>query len=165
LDAASLDRFVFLDWGYDEKLEQKLAGNRKWSEYVRLVRIVITDNKIRHVVSPRASIFGAKLLAKGMKREEVEELVLWKGLSRQTVDKIKEELKPSKGLTAPKDGYFEASVERRQSIEKGLRIGTLSENNYTSGDEIMANATGVIIILAENGYMSKGDIIAEIRIS
>ncbi len=92
LDAASLDRFVFLDWKYDEKLETKLAGNRTWSLYVQKVRVVVEALKIRHVVSPRASIFGGKLLAAGIKREVVEQTCLWKGMDEATVQKIKANL-------------------------------------------------------------------------
>lgn len=92
LDAASLDRFVFLDWKYDEKLETKLAGNRTWSAYVQRVRAVVETLKIRHVVSPRASIFGGKLLAVGIKREVVEQTCVWKGMDAATVQKIKANL-------------------------------------------------------------------------
>lgn len=96
LDAASLDRFVFLDWKYDEKLETKLAGNRNWSKYVQDVRGVVEELKIRHVVSPRASIFGSKLLAKGIKREVVEQTCLWKGMDEATIQKIKSNLQKRK---------------------------------------------------------------------
>jgi hypothetical protein len=77
LDAASLDRFVFLDWNYDENLERDLAGNQKWSDYVQKVRKYAAEQKIRHVISPRASIFGAKLLASGISREVVATTILW----------------------------------------------------------------------------------------
>ena len=93
LDAASLDRFVFLDWKYDEKLESKIAGNKKWSKYVQDVRKVVEELKIRHVVSPRASIFGSKLLSKGINRDVVEQTCLWKGMDESTIQKIKNNLK------------------------------------------------------------------------
>jgi hypothetical protein len=45
---------------------------------------------MRVVISPRASIYGAKLLASGMKEKLVEELVVWKGVSNEIRTKIKE---------------------------------------------------------------------------
>ena len=89
LDAASLDRFVFLDWTYDEKLETELTKNDEWSTYVQQARKVVDDLKIRHVVSPRASFHGATLLAVGIEREVVEKTCLWKGMDETTIEKIK----------------------------------------------------------------------------
>lgn len=92
LDAASLDRFVFIDWKFDENLERELAGNDEWVDFVQEVRKVIADLKIRHVVSPRASIFGSKLLDKGIERKAVEKSVIWKGLDTSTISTILENL-------------------------------------------------------------------------
>jgi cobaltochelatase CobS len=92
LDAASLDRFVFIDWKFDENLERELAANVDWVNFVQEVRRVIVELKIRHVVSPRASIFGAKLLANGLSRKMVEKSVIWKGLDISTINTILENL-------------------------------------------------------------------------
>ena len=88
LDAASLDRFAFLEWGYDEALERSLAGNDAWVDRVQKVRKAVSTLKIRHVVSPRASIQGASLLAAGMAQSAVESAVLFRGLDSATVAKI-----------------------------------------------------------------------------
>lgn len=92
LDAASLDRFVFIDWEFDENLERDLAGNDEWVDFVQEVRSTISELKIRHVVSPRASIFGATLLANGIDRKTVEKSVIWKGLDISTISTILENL-------------------------------------------------------------------------
>jgi len=92
LDAASLDRFVFIDWKFDENLERELAGNDEWVDFVQEVRKAIADLKIRHVVSPRASMFGSKLLAKGIDRKTIEKSVIWKGLDTSTISTILENL-------------------------------------------------------------------------
>lgn len=88
LDAATLDRFAVVDFDYDEELERAIAGNNTWVEKVQLYRKRANDLKMRVVISPRASIFGAKLLASGMKEKLVEELVLWKGVSAEIRNKI-----------------------------------------------------------------------------
>lgn len=80
LDAATLDRFVVLEMDYDEAAELTWAGNDDWTLYVQQVRAAVEAEKVRHVVSPRASIYGAKLLAAGMDRDLVAERCIWKGL-------------------------------------------------------------------------------------
>jgi hypothetical protein len=90
LDAASLDRFAFLEMPYDEKLERLLAGDTDWTAFVQSARHACDTLKLRHVVSPRASIAGAKMLSRGMKRETVERMTVWKGLDAATVRKVQE---------------------------------------------------------------------------
>jgi energy-coupling factor transporter ATP-binding protein EcfA2 len=80
LDAATLDRFQTFEVDYDEMLELELSGDVEWARYVQKVRAAIEAEKVRHIVSPRASIQGAKLLAHGMERDKVEEACIWKGL-------------------------------------------------------------------------------------
>jgi len=89
LDAATLDRFVSLDWEYDEEAEFDWAGGIRedWVKFIQSVRKIVFDHKMRIVVSPRASIFGVRLLESGMERAEVEEMVLWKGISSE--DRLK----------------------------------------------------------------------------
>ena len=112
LDAASLDRYAVLDWGYDEALEASFIGlpapkgspvpqsiaplpevevqgiATRWFERVRKVRHAVTDLKVRHVVSPRATINGTKLLAAGWSWADTEEAVIWKGLDADTKAKV-----------------------------------------------------------------------------
>lgn len=80
LDAATLDRFCVFDVDYDENLELQLAGDPEWTRYVQRVRKAVEAEKVRHVVSPRASIQGARMLAAGMERAVVEQATVWKGL-------------------------------------------------------------------------------------
>ena len=88
LDAATLDRFAVVDFDYDEELERAIACNDEWVEKIISYRRRAFDLKMRVVISPRASIFGAKLLASGMKEKLVEELVVWKGVSKEIRNKI-----------------------------------------------------------------------------
>jgi len=106
LDAASLDRFVFLDWRFDGDLERALAGNNHWVDFVQEVRKVVEDLKIRHVISPRASIFGVKLLAAGLNLRTVVKLLIWKGLDQSIIDKIRNNI----------------SYDLERFYEKGIKI-------------------------------------------
>lgn len=88
LDAATLDRFQVFDIDYDEVLESTLAGDVKWTTYVQKVRRAVETEKVRHIVSPRASIMGARMLAAGMEWKEVEAATIWKGLPAETRQRV-----------------------------------------------------------------------------
>jgi hypothetical protein len=112
LDAASLDRYAVLDWPYDEALEAAMIGAdapkgapaprsieplpaervqavaNQWVERVRKVRSAVNELKIRHVVSPRATVNGSRLLAAGFTWAEAEDAVIWKGLDADTRGKV-----------------------------------------------------------------------------
>jgi hypothetical protein len=112
LDAASLDRWVTLVWDYDMALEASFVGAPRptgaplprsveplceaeaqstavrFFDRVQKIRKAVTNLKIRHVVSPRATINGSKLLAAGWTWAEVEDAVIWKGLDADTQTKV-----------------------------------------------------------------------------
>mgnify|MGYP001290820682 CR=1 FL=1 len=173
LDAASLDRFVFIDWKYDENLEQQLAGNVKWSSYVQKVRKFIEENKIRHVVSPRASIFGAKLLASGISQQIVENTIIWKGLDEATKNKIIDGIKTEIIINTPQKGSFTAHVKLHQDIKKGDVIGVIKyEDNSrfyrSTEDEILSPINGIVISINQNpnnnqNLVEKGELLAIIK--
>jgi cobaltochelatase CobS len=88
LDAATLDRFVIFDVDYDEALELAIAGNDDWTRHVQKVRRAVERENVRHIVSPRASIFGAKMLAAGLDRKQVEEACIWKGMAETERNRV-----------------------------------------------------------------------------
>lgn len=89
LDAATLDRFSFVHMDYDEKLELAISPNDAWTRHVQAFRRAVRDLKLRHVVSPRASIKGGKLLSAGLDWDRVEQLVLIRNLSPLDVEKVR----------------------------------------------------------------------------
>src|SRR5690606_3222455 len=91
-DAAFLDRFPSILLDYDEELELAIAGNPDWVTYVQACRRAAKARGLRVVISPRASIFGAKLLAAGMPRERVAELTIRKGMSADHWQTIQNEV-------------------------------------------------------------------------
>lgn len=85
LDDATLDRFVTLDWDYDEAFENDLPGiDPKWTAHVQNLRRIADNLRVRHTISPRASLNGSKLLRGGLSWKRVEEMVIWKGLDATT---------------------------------------------------------------------------------
>ena len=109
LDAATLDRFVVIDWPVDEGLEASFAGipqkspafnlghggtmlPEAWLEYIRKARAAADKLGVRHVISPRAVQYGVYLFAAGVGRSHVEEMVLWKGLAADSRAKMTAEM-------------------------------------------------------------------------
>lgn len=96
LDGATLDRYAALVWDYDHDFELHLAlqhnpNARQWVEQVQQWRKNMMKHKIRHIISPRASIFGAKLMKVGFTPSECASMLVFKGLNKELVDKIKQE--------------------------------------------------------------------------
>ena len=96
LDGATLDRFIFIQVNYDEKLENAMAGNDQWCEFVQSIRHAAHLLDLKIIISPRASIQGAKLLAAGIKRQDVANFVVWRGTDPATLEKIKTKAKKLK---------------------------------------------------------------------
>lgn len=92
-DASVQDRFAFLPWSYDERLERELAGQDQveWTLFVQRVRRASKRLGVDLLVTPRASIDGARMLRAGISRDLVEQARLWKGLDDASVDKIRQE--------------------------------------------------------------------------
>ena len=109
LDAATLDRFAVLDWPIDEGLEASLIGlpapapvldiakggrwnPTSWLARVRLVRAACEKQQVRAVISPRATVAGAALLAAGVGIHWVDEMVLWRGMPADARTRIEQEI-------------------------------------------------------------------------
>ena len=89
LDAATLDRFVGIDWNYDNDLERKLcADNPEWLAYIWKLRATQERLKIRVVLSLRAIIDGNDMLSAGIAWPEVEAARLWFGVSSDDKAKL-----------------------------------------------------------------------------
>lgn len=93
LDAATRRRFAVVTMDYDEKLEAAMTASDEksvaWLKDVQAWRKAARELKIRHIIDPTMSMNGAIMLAAGMKRKEVEEVLVWKGLDAAQVRKIK----------------------------------------------------------------------------
>ena len=166
LDAASLDRFAFIDWKYDENFERELANNQDWSDYIQRIRRYIEMQKIRHVVSPRASINGAKLLAEGIPRETVEQTIIWKGLDEATKTKILENCTPKKmKAQATVAGEFTPKVKVGDNVSAADIIGEIEyPDRYGdySTEEINAQFNGVITFISDSKEVEEEELIVEI---
>lgn len=89
IDAATLDRFAFIDFPYDEDLEYALATDKNWCKKVQAFRKKVEQKKIRTIVSPRATIIGGQLLSNGVSEKDVMELLIFKGLNNEERNLLK----------------------------------------------------------------------------
>lgn len=82
IDAAFLDRFgVRLNWGYDEVLELAISGNQAWTKRVQAARHRAGAAGLKVLITPRASIAGAALIAAGFTHDEAAEVTYLANLS------------------------------------------------------------------------------------
>ena len=95
LDAATLDRFVAVVIDIDEELESAIAvwpenvdAAKGWIGKVREWRSNASASNLSVLITPRASIFGVKLLRAGFAESEVAEMCIWKGMDATTRSKI-----------------------------------------------------------------------------
>ena len=95
LDAATLDRFVKVTVGIDETLEEELTCAESseygtaWLSRVREYRRNVERHGLQVVISPRASIEGARMLRAGFTVDQVEDMRIFGGLAADQVPKIR----------------------------------------------------------------------------
>lgn len=105
LDAATLDRGAFIDWPLDASLEASFLGIDEpapafnlaegwpaaasvWLDKVRAVRAAAETHKVRHIISPRAALYGIALSAAGVGKDHAAAMLLRKGLDDATAAKL-----------------------------------------------------------------------------
>jgi len=93
LDAATLDRFVFLNWDIDENIESQICPNPEWLKIVRSYRKAAENLNMRIIISPRASIYGSNLISAGIKIDKVIQMTIYKGLPQSDIDKLNKEIR------------------------------------------------------------------------
>jgi hypothetical protein len=117
LDRATLDRFAFVNFQYDNMLEALISGTEcigkpikltyryKWTgkesdkvedcqaycDKVTAYRDAANALSIQHIISPRASKNGVDMLRRGWRMAYTEEVFVWRGLEQIQVDRIKAE--------------------------------------------------------------------------
>lgn len=88
-DAAFLDRFCPVEWDYDEDLERAMCSNAAWVKRVQEVRARVRAKGIKIMITPRATMQGAALLARGVLQSKVEARLLRKNMSQEDWNSVK----------------------------------------------------------------------------
>lgn len=114
MDAATLNRLAFITWDYDEALEADIIGCKaaglgpvkldeggvptldKWLKRVHAVRRAVEALKVRHIVSPRATMGGAALFAVGVGQKHAEDMLIWQGMDAEQRARIENAVKEAR---------------------------------------------------------------------
>lgn len=74
MDAATMDRFVKMDWMYDEALERKVANNGEVVNLVQSARFQAHKHGLKVMISPRSSIDMADMVRAGFSMQEAADM-------------------------------------------------------------------------------------------
>lgn len=96
IDAATKDRFVFMDILIDENVEAAMvqatgldaSKASQWLDVVRKCRANVQASGLQIIVSPRAAENGAHLLDAGFSMREVVDMTILKGAKQDQADKV-----------------------------------------------------------------------------
>lgn len=117
IDAATVNRFVRVEWPYDEILEAKIIGAPTkglkrlkkpvikapdspetipaiWMGRIKALRTAVSKVGAQIIISPRASIYGVAMLKAGIQQADTEDMLIWPGVDKATRDKVIELAKP-----------------------------------------------------------------------
>ncbi|MBD9674912.1 AAA family ATPase [Pseudomonas sp. PDM21] len=96
IDDATLDRFVQVWIEYDADLERALSARfhpkgEDWATVVQRYRAAAQRLGLRHLITPRASMHGAKLMAAGLDGAFIVNALIRRGLDDATWSKLEAE--------------------------------------------------------------------------
>lgn len=95
LDGATLDRFVVLEFDYDDEVEKKLAYDNELYKFIKNLRETINKANLRYIVSMRALINATKLLEIGVPKERILTTTIIKNMQKDDLNLIVEKLDSS----------------------------------------------------------------------
>jgi MoxR-like ATPase len=117
LDAATIDRFIVIDWELDLELEEKLTSNDGWLKIVRKCREV-ADRELEGVdITPRSSYDGASLLKLGISVENVIKMVIVKAMGEDEQKALLRVITENMKSQAVKDAGHKREVAKPKEAE------------------------------------------------
>lgn len=88
LDGATLDRFVVVQFDYDEDVERTLAYDNDLFKFIRDLRNAVNNSGLRYIVSMRALINATKLLEIGIDKESILKTTIIKNMQKDDLNII-----------------------------------------------------------------------------
>lgn len=154
IDGATLDRFVFIEIGYDEKLESQICGSKEYAKMVQNIRHKAEELKLRNIISPRASINGVKLLKSGMDLDDVLNATIFRDMSEDTIKKLTIDNKDFKKDYLKVKKAIGSKEEKTEKQENGS-----SENAKVceSDEDVIKQAEELFSKMSENNYEGKSE--------
>ena len=95
LDGATLDRFVVVQFDYDEEVEKTLAYDLDLFKFIRDLRDSIEKAGLRYIVSMRALINATKLLELGIDKQTILKTTIIKNMQKDDLNLVVEKLNTS----------------------------------------------------------------------
>ena len=90
LDAATLNRFIKLDWGYDPALERIQIGDDKWTKITQAVRDKVDSMGIEIVISPRNGQHAVMMERTGLfSKDEIFTIAFRDGMEEDSWNQVK----------------------------------------------------------------------------
>lgn len=132
LDAASRNRFKFVEINYDRKLETQLFGSGPWVQYCWRVREAVEQLKLQHVISMRNIELCVEDAKYGDPIEEILDTNLWQGLEPDQIKKIK--LIAGEMSAQPKDVVHDNYI---------LFTTFMSQKDFTRAAELWSLEVGI----------------------
>jgi cobaltochelatase CobS len=94
IDAATLDRFASVSWGYDAGVESAMCPDDRWRNFVIGARAEVERRQVRHLITPRASLYGHRMILAGLPPKTAAEMLVFKGLEQDARESIKQAIPP-----------------------------------------------------------------------
>lgn len=88
LDGATLDRFIVLNFDYDEKVEMSLSYDDDLYKFIVSLRETINKCSLRYIVSMRATINASKMLEMDIDKQTILKNVIIKSMSKDDINTI-----------------------------------------------------------------------------
>lgn len=132
MDAASIDRFIVIEWELDEVLEEKLTGNEGWLKIVRKCRKVAEEELDGVVITPRSSYDGASLLKLGIDVEQVIRMTIIKAMGADEEKTLLRGITENMKSQAMKDGGHKRTIEKPEPEE----VPKMKEEEVISNEEV-----------------------------
>lgn len=117
LDAATLDRYLMLNWEYDWEMLERISGNPDWTRYVKQLFDRASDIKAHAVIGSRAVLDGAAMLAAGIDSDEVEDERIWNPIDTDLARAIRDRIPSFKAQMAAKLPVEPTDPEPGQPID------------------------------------------------
>lgn len=131
IDGATLDRFVFVEIGYDNKLEEQICGSKPYAKLIQTIRKKAQDLKLRNIISPRASINGVKLLKKGLSLEDTLQYTVFRDMSPDVFKQLTDNKEYKKALED-----FQKNESSSETESSGKKKRTKKQSKENNSEEL-----------------------------
>ena len=147
LDEATRDRFSFISWEYDNRLEDAVASSchsdselvSDWIACVRRCREAIASNRMKFVLSPRATFGGLNLMRCGASWNQAVERRIRRGLPEDQWRKL-QPLIYSESQRRREEAERRKANEEEEARRRALRSNVIVPDDTVSLAELAKRA-------------------------